>query len=493
MTFSPSTPRVPLAVWAIVLIFGLWGSWGPNAPLALFSIAVLMIGIRLLWRPGESPILLYIFAYQWLQGSVKIFQGNFYGMALNDLPTFKGDFDLATLLSLIGLLMLTAGMRLGAGRWRAGPGNMARALALRHTPKKWFRWYAASFAVSALATILASTVPGLAQPLLVIAHLKWAFFFMLTYAAFARPAGAKKLWLIAFCVEFMMGMGGFFSTFKTVIIFSLLGIMAAGSRFTARRVLTVGVLVAFTLVLAAFWTAVKTDYRSYVNGGKAAQVVEVGYIDSLRKLVELSRNLDSETLLLATGLFLNRFSYVEYFGATLLHVPTQVSHTNGELWLDAMTRPFMPRLFFPDKALIIDSDRTTKYSGITVSGFDEGTSISIGYMGESYIDFGMAGMMLVIFAFGLSLGRVYRWLVNGVRSRGLLGISLAAAILIQTSLLESSITSLFGGFVATLLVAWLFLHLIAPRYLGWMLAYPVQSGFGVASATSSSIVSHGQH
>lgn len=135
MTFSPSTPRVPLAVWAIVLIFGLWGSWGPNAPLALFSIAVLMIGIRLLWRPGESPILLYIFAYQWLQGSVKIFQGNFYGMALNDLPTFKGDFDLATLLSLIGLLMLTAGMRLGAGRWRSAPRSMARTLALRHKPE----------------------------------------------------------------------------------------------------------------------------------------------------------------------------------------------------------------------------------------------------------------------------------------------------------------------------------------------------------------------
>lgn len=482
MTFNRSAPRVPPAVWISVFVFALLVSWGPNALIALFAIAVLVIGIWLLWRPGESPILLYIFAYQWLQASVKIFQGNFYGMTLNDLPEFNGDFEMATLLSLIGLIMLAAGMRLGAGRWRAASGDMARALALRHKPEKWFRWYAVASVVSAVAKTLTSAVPGLAQPLLVVANLKWAFFFMLTYAVFVRPAETKKLWLIAFCVEFLLGFGGFFSEFKTVIIFSLLGIVAAGSRFTAGRVLLVGMLVAFTLVLAAFWTAVKTDYRSYVSGGQAAQVVEVDYIESVQKLVELSQNLDPETLLVATGLFLDRFSYIEYFGATLLVVPEQVPHTYGELWLDAVIRPFMPRLLFPDKSFIHDSDRTRQYTGIMVADAESGTSIGIGYMGESYIDFGIAGMMVIIFVFGFLLGRIDRWLVNGDRSRGLLGISLAAAVLIQAALLESSITKVFGGLVVTLLVVWLFLHFVAPKYLGWMLVRPAQSGSGVASA-----------
>lgn len=476
MTTIRSTSGVPKAIWAVVLIFGLWVSWGPNAPLALFSITILMIGIHLLWRHGESQILLYIFTYQWLQASVKVFQGNFFGLVLNDLSEFNADFEMATLLSLIGLLMLAVGMRLGSGRWRAAPGDMARVLALSNAPEKWFRYYLVAFVVAAASTSLASALPILSQPLRVIASLKWAFFFMLTYAAFTRPEGEKKLWLLAFCVEFMLGFGAFFSDFKTVIIFSLLGIVAAGARFTLKRILVVGTLVALTLALAAFWTAVKTDYRNYVSGGKPTQVVEVQYFDSLLKLVELSRNLDSETLLLATGFFLNRISYVEYFGATLLFVPNQIPHTNGELWLDAVTRPFMPRLLFPDKSLILDSARTTKYTGVIVSGFDEGSSISIGYMGESYIDFGVVGMMVIIFVFGIFLGHIYRWLVNGNRSRGLLGISLSAAILIQSALLESSITSLFGGLIVTLLVVWLFLKFVSPQYLRWMTVGPDQNG-----------------
>jgi hypothetical protein len=258
--------------------------------------------------------------------------------------------------------------------------------------------------------------------------------------------------------------------------------VAAGSRFTARRVLVVSVLVVSTLILGAFWTAVKTDYRSYVSGGQAAQVVEVDYIDSLHKLVELSQNLDLETLLVATGFFLDRLSYIEYFGDTLLVVPEQAPHTYGELWLDAMVRPFMPRLLFPDKSVIHDSDRTRQYTGLMVADHESGTSISIGYMGESYIDFGILGMMVIIFVFGFLLGRIYRWLVNGDQSRGLLGISLASAVLIQTALLESSITKVFGGLTVTLLVVWLFLHFVAPKYLGWMLVRPAQSGSSMASA-----------
>ena len=77
-----------------------------------------------------------------------------------------------------------------------------------------------------------------------------------------------------------------------------------------------------------------------------------------------------------------RLSYVEYFfGAVLDYVPRIVPHEDGALWWDAISRPFMPRFFFTDKAIIDDFERTNKYTGFAVSGANEGTSISIGYMG----------------------------------------------------------------------------------------------------------------
>ena len=90
----------------------------------------------------------------------------------------------------------------------------------------------------------------------------------------------------------------------------------------------------------------------------------------------------------ATQGMLDRLSYVDFFAVVLETVPSQLPHENGALWLDAITRPFMPRLFFPSKTVIDDSERTNYYTGLGVAGAEEGTSISLGYVAESYIDFG---------------------------------------------------------------------------------------------------------
>ena len=80
--------------------------------------AVFFLGGVLLWRAGESPILLFIFAYQWLQIVVAIFYAGWLGIDLNDYSTFHGDMQMAATLSLTGLALLICGMRLGA---RPGP------------------------------------------------------------------------------------------------------------------------------------------------------------------------------------------------------------------------------------------------------------------------------------------------------------------------------------------------------------------------------------
>ena len=108
---------LPLILGVPAALFLLLG-FGANTLLALLATIVLQWGLWLLWRPGESPILLFIFSYQWLQASTTIFLANWRGFDINLTPIGAGfgtykvygvDIWLATLLSLLGLVVFGIG------------------------------------------------------------------------------------------------------------------------------------------------------------------------------------------------------------------------------------------------------------------------------------------------------------------------------------------------------------------------------------------------
>ena len=136
-------------------------------------------------------------------------------------------------------------------------------------------------------------------------------------------------------------------------------------------------------------------------------------------------------------------------------MPALVPHENGSLWLDAVTRPFTPRILFPNKAIIDESLTTNKYSGLGVSGMAEGTQISIGYMGDTYIDFGQILMYPALFVVGYGLGRAYRWIVYSPRMIGILGFALAPVALMPAAAFEVSSAKLVGGLFAQILAVYI--------------------------------------
>jgi len=466
----PGRSTLPLLVAVASACGMLVGGGEPNGLLALIAVSVLTAGCWLLWRPGESPILLFVFCYQWLQASVKIFHANWRGVEVGALAEVGGDLAGAITVNLVGLLVLAIGMRLGVGAWSPWVGEIAKTVARRHGILSWFKLYVAVWILANVAQSFAWALPGISQPIFALATVKWAFFWMLTYATFVQPGANRLWWLLAFGAELAMSVGGFFSDFKTVFVYTLLAVAASGFRLSLRRALMLSCLVAGVLSLSLVWTAVKPEYRKFVSEGEIGQVVRVGYYDRTAKLVELVGELNGEDIDRATEDLLNRLAYVDYFALVIENVPSVMEHEGGALWWDAVTRPFMPRMFFPEKSNIQDSERTIIYTGVRVAGEEAGASISIGYMGESYIDFGRFGMMAPLFGLGLLLGGLYRWFVNHRRAQGPLGLSLATVVVANMSALESSITKTFGGLVITTLVAWLVLRYVAPKYFPWVRA-----------------------
>jgi hypothetical protein len=344
---------------------------------------------------------------------------------------------------------------------------MCRNMVLTHNTRTWFKLYALAWIGASAVLLLARYVPGLSQPLLAAAQLKWAFFWILAYATFVRPNGERKYLLFAFLLEFFLGLGGYFSDFKTVFFITILAIFAARMRISGRRLLSLAVLAGLLLTLAVVWTAVKKEYRLILSGGELAQILALDYGDRITDLAGLVANLKAEQLANAADDTFSRLGYVDFFAVVLDRVPNVKPHEYGAIWLDAISRPFMPRALFPEKSAIHDSERTNYYTDLGVASSDRGTSISIGYIGESYIDFGFVGMMVVIFLYGLFLGRVYRWFV---RRRGLIGTAFVSAILFVAVPLETSITKLSGGIIVSILVAFLVARYAVPSFFPWLLA-----------------------
>lgn len=448
----------------LLLLFGI----GPNLVLCMLAVVVLSVGYALLWRPSESPVLLFVFTFQWIQASIAIFYANWLGEDVSRFSPLGGSAADAVEMSLIGLFILALGIRVGAGRPCVAQYQALRMAAFNAPIKKWFWLYIFGAAGSFVLVSFALAVPGLSQLFLAFASLKWALFFTLACATLLRVPGERRFLAFAFGAEFLQGIGGYFSDFKTVFIVTFCASFASGARISGSRIVGLGLLGGAVIFLGIVWTAIKPDYRAYVSGGTNDQVVMVDYADRMSKMVSLVSQLDGHALSSSADLFLRRLSFTEYFGVVLDVVPSSVPHTNGAIWFDALSRPFMPRLFFPEKTAINDTERTNMFTH-NAAGNYSATSVSMGYMPESYIDFGPVGMMFPIFGFGYMCGSIQRYFTTSKTVSRLFGSGLATAILLNASDLGSSITKTFGAVIVSAMVAWAFAKFAAPRWFPWLL------------------------
>jgi hypothetical protein len=454
---------VPLA---FVLLFTLGA--GPNFLLTVFACGVLIIGTYLLWRPGEAQILLFLFAYQWLQVTSTLFFANIRGVPVSELLLGFPAMDQAAFLVILALMVLAIGMRLGAGPPQ--PFLLARAHIAITTvsPVRWLHLHAVWWGVSTASLLLAAEIPGLSQPLLALADFKWATFVILTIVTFVHPGASPIPWLIVFAVEFLSSIGGYFSTFKSVFVYTLIALTAVSVRISLWRATGGMIAAVMMLTFGIYWSAIKQDYRRFVSGGEQAQIVVVSRAEAFGKILDLVAGVDAQHLSRATENLANRFAELDIFSSVLVNVPSVVPHEGGTLWWDAVSRPFMPRMLFSDKAIIDESELSRRYTGIQMAGMEEGTQISMGYIAESYIDFSEFGMWGVLLLFGYCIGRIYRWLVDHPNGHGIFGFGLACATLLQAGSIGASSAKIVGGVLVCILVAAILLNFIVPKYLRWL-------------------------
>ena len=434
--------------------------------LTFMSLGVLIVGAKLLWRPGEPPILFAAFFIQWLQASVAVFRASFYGADLAAL--YAGHLGVgdgiitATWLSLFGLLILAAGIRLALRG--VGPAAFTELISgiRQYSLNKAFGSYCiAQLAVSGMEAVTWVN-PGLTQALIALSNFRWIFFFVLAVIVFVQRRG---YWLLAFvCLfEIARGLLSFFADYKDVFLMLAMSFLTVRPRLNLRTAVLTSLIIGALLVLSSAWSVVKTDYRDFLNGGSGRQEILVTTAEQLERLDDLMFNKGLTHLSVGFDRLMRRIEYTFFFGRIVERVPSVLPHDDGAIWGGAVMHVLSPRLLFPEKpALGSDVQNTQRYAGLRLT--EQGgwqTEIPMGYMAESYIDFGSLGMFVPILLLGVLYGFQYRYAITRTRYM-ILAFGAAPVLITSASKFELSAAKILGGSLTSFGVFVIAFHVGAP-------------------------------
>jgi hypothetical protein len=444
-TFKKVGPSLQI-VLILLLIYAVTSK---NPLLMVATVITPFILLRLLWKEDESPFLFIASLLQWFSITIKVFYSNFqnidFELAFDNTLKIYSSFYY----SLGGLICLSIGIHLIIKSYKLKPEKF-NILALRYDSRKIVPIYILIALAYPIIYDRSFMFGGLQQPISKLADFKWMVFFIFMLSCFYTKQ--YKLFALIALLEILLSFTGFFSNFKDYFVVTFGGLLIIyGRELKFKQVFPLAGLAVFCIYLILIWQYVKPEYRNYLSGGEMTQNTIRGTGESLSKLGELAGKIDREDINAAVKTTVDRLSYIDFFSATIDYVPRVIPHTHGRLWSDAVGRVLQPRILFPNKKAIDDSETTRQYSGMMVAGTEQGTSISLGYMTENYIDFGMPGMFISLFGYGLLIGLVYKYVMTSSPDK-LIGTAMIIPLFILIYLFESALNKLIGGLLMYLLI-----------------------------------------
>ncbi len=389
--------KVNIGISIMLILFLIFGS-GKNILELLFSFACFAIISNFFLI--RQPVIFFTLTYHALQATVKVFYAEFNNTTLNSFTKYNVNADLAEVLRLscTGLILMSLAIALFL------PKHFFPTRTIRFNIKKLFIVYGGFILVELIARNIGQ-LGGIYQLVQKMAVIKWGILFLITYTSIQQKKNVYFISIILF--EILVGILSYFSTFKSALFVAIISLLILGFHYFKIKLKYFIALVSISLLLIFTWQTIKEDYRMFLSAGERSQNVNVNFEDAYDKIFNLVKDNSSsaETTLDKT---IDRISYIDFFAESVSYIPNEKPHTNGTVWLESVMHILKPRLFFPDKKSIDDSQKTMEFTGLLLADAEQGTSISLGYMAESYVDFGKYFFVIPIILLGLLIG----WLFN---------------------------------------------------------------------------------
>lgn len=454
-----SGPIVGLAAAVIFLTIFM-----DNGLYLMCSIATLYALLLILWRSNRPGILVFAFLMQWTQVAAFVVWMDVVGVDINRMSPHAG---IAVVVSCLGLVVMAAVLGQMIAKLPIPSRDQFYQQARMINEKKILILYLASTLFLGGIGLLVSAGGGLAQIVQTFASLKWIFFLVYAYVSWINKK--NRLILLAIILfEFSTALYSYFSSFKEVILFTVILALTFIEKINLKQVIYSLLVTFFLGFLLITWTAIKNDYRAYLNGGTRQQTIEVSRSEAFNKIGQKISNLSWKDYQLSMNLFLYRVQYIYHLAKTMDRVPDILPHEFGGLWWDNISFVLEPRLFFPDKPRYEATQKTTKYTGLNYAGYKQGSSFSLGYFADSYIDFGYLGMLIPLSIIALFVGFIYRRFYHLKKINILFRFAFINIVLYEFISFESDGLFLFGRLLLMFLVFYILGITVLPVLQRWL-------------------------
>ena len=439
---APTNALLPLAGFLVVALL----TYLANDLSIIPAAAILFIGWKYLSREPEAPVVALAFTYQWVQIVLAIIYFALTGRRIIEMRSVN--YQPMVLLGLASITVLFTGFYWAARFPRRKIPSPPIARNLPPKPLHLIVLYVSSVALSGMLEQLAWSIPALTQVVLVISLVRYILLFMLV-RRLIKPKlrlGWVALILVA---EVAIGFSGFFANFREPIFIIGIALLSGFEKKKASHWVLAVSLAVTALTAAVAWTAIKPIIRHNFLAN-ASTTERVG-----AALTVLAPTLDQSAAgwKVQSDKLVSRMWTVYFPALAVERVPSIVPHEKGRILWAAIQNLLFPRMFFPNKAeLPSDSDKVRKYSGVWVAGREIRTSYAFGYVGESYVDFGIPLMFVPIFLYGLAAGVVHRKLRRSIRHPELRTATMVVLFWLSLYLFEVSWVIMIGWAVTRFVI-----------------------------------------
>ncbi|MDB5248355.1 MAG: hypothetical protein JWQ40_2749 [Segetibacter sp.] len=391
----------------IFLLLSLLFIIGSTQPLLMaFAIATVFVIYKFFWKRDQPKVIFFGLVLFWLTIIVKLFYADFIGISFTELSISPNIIQTAYVamaalnVFAVGIFLITRSIK--------EPGERSIPNADAYDTKKIMFVYLASIVFKTVLGSIGSF--GFGEVFKALLLLRSGLIFVLLFVYYKKTNNIT-IPLILILIEVVLSFFSFFSNFKDIIIsfivaFTFFPLKLKGKQFFFMTVVSFG-----CLYLLLIWQAVKGDYRSYLSGGQRSQAVVVERDEALGRFYDLasSANINDSELWYES---IDRLSYIEFFSEATDNVPSVIPFEKGALWKQNILHVLVPRILYPKKKAIYDSEMVNKYATRKVAGADVGVSFSLGFLAESYIDYGYVFMFVPVFLLGVFFGLIYRSILN---------------------------------------------------------------------------------
>ena len=412
-----------------------------------------------LQQPYKPSIFTIILFYHFIQISAAIWQSNSLGKGINYRSP---NTDTAIVASYIGLLAVFLPIIFFQNKIPKLNFQKLKDHAYKLSISKTLKVYIISLVVINLLSGIAAFVPALRQIILSLGNIKWFVFLLFGFQSIIKNERRKEFYLLCL-LEFGIGFLGYFSDFKTVLFFISIIFLTLLTHFRFNKFLLIIPSLAAIFYGGIFWTSIKGDYRSFLNKGSKTQTVQVEKGEALNKLIELSQNTNESSFDGAKASFYDRLQYTFHFAKTIDRVPSVIPHQDGANLGSTLSFVLTPRLLDPNKGVYDASTRASKYTGIQYNGVKKGTSVSLGYFADCYIDFGIYFMFIPLFIFGYIYGKSYFYFIRKSSTNYIFNFAVVGAIYMELFAFESDSIFVFGRLYINLMVFFLLRIFLFPK------------------------------